>query len=102
VLTGTARLAAEAAEHAEELRRRQELEQRQQELERRRLALRAQIAGLQADLAALERSGEHLLEREALREQTERATRAELQRRRQAAPADERSSTLAHSGASNE
>jgi circadian clock protein KaiC len=102
VLTGTARRAAEAAEHAEELRRRQELEQRQQELERRRLALTAQIASLQADLAALERSGEHLLEREVLREQTERATRAELQRRRQAAPADEQSSMLAHSGASNE
>jgi circadian clock protein KaiC len=54
VVTGSARLAQEAREHAESKRRRQEAERRSVEIERKKAQLQAQIVALQAELAAEE------------------------------------------------
>ena len=54
VLTGSARLAQEARERAEETLREQEIERKQAQVEAERKALEAQIAALQAKLTAAE------------------------------------------------
>ncbi|WP_295389031.1 circadian clock protein KaiC [uncultured Thiodictyon sp.] len=68
VLTGSARLAQEAQERADDLVRRQDIDRRQRELERKRAALEAQIAALRLDFAAQEADALALIERERARE----------------------------------
>lgn len=54
VLTGSARLAQEAAEQGEQLRRAQEVTRKQAELAARRQAMEAQIEAIRAEFAAVE------------------------------------------------
>ena len=54
VLTGAARLAQEASEHAGKLMRQQEVERRQLELERKRKMLEAQIGAMRTEFEAQE------------------------------------------------
>jgi circadian clock protein KaiC len=61
VLTGTARLAQEAREHAAAGRRRRDIEQRRRESERRRQALERQIIELRAALDAEQNEAHALL-----------------------------------------
>ena len=68
VLTGSARLAQEAAERASALERRHEIERKQRELERKRAVLEAQIAALRQEFEAGESETLALVERERLRE----------------------------------
>jgi len=68
VLTGSARLAQEAAERAAALERRQEIERKQRELERKRVALKARIAALWSEFEAGEAETLALIEREQSRE----------------------------------
>ncbi|WP_295456624.1 circadian clock protein KaiC [uncultured Thiodictyon sp.] len=68
VLTGSARLAQEARERADDVVRRQDIERQQRELERKRATLEAQIAALRLDFAAQEADALALIEREQARE----------------------------------
>jgi circadian clock protein KaiC len=63
VLTGSARLAREAEEHAAQLRRRLEIERRQRELVRRRALMEAQTAALRLEFEAQEANILDLIER---------------------------------------
>jgi circadian clock protein KaiC len=86
VLTGTARLAREARQKAEELLRQQEIEIKQRSLERRRAALGSQIAALQADFASEEEELQRLAAQEDLRRQALLKNREEIALSRQADP----------------
>jgi circadian clock protein KaiC len=91
VLTGSARLAQEAAEHAEHLERRQEIERHQRDLAQRRTLLEAQIAALQQEYQAHEAETLALIERERRREARSREVQASMasSRRADAAHAQE-------------
>jgi circadian clock protein KaiC len=83
VLTGSARLAQEAQDEAEELQQRSALEERRRQSERKRQTLQAQIALLQADIAAEEAELQQLIRQEELRQarrQRERAAMAQMRR----------------------
>jgi circadian clock protein KaiC len=83
VLTGSARLAQEAQDEAEELQQRYALEERRRQSERKRRTLQAQIAVLQADIAAEEAELQQLIRQEELRQarrQRERAAMAQMRR----------------------
>jgi circadian clock protein KaiC len=86
VLTGTARLAREARQKAEELLRQQEIEIKQRSLERRRAALGSQIAALQAEFASEEEELQRLAAQEDLRRQAQLKNREEIALSRQADP----------------
>jgi circadian clock protein KaiC len=86
VLAGSARLAQEAYEEAEERRRRYEIEQRRRQSERKRMVLEAQIAALQADLATEEAELQQLIMQEERRRTSQQQNRAAMARRRQAIP----------------
>ena len=68
VLTGTARLAQEARERDEALKRQQVTEQRQRELARKRAMIERQIAEMRAGIEAEEIEIETLIEQEKARE----------------------------------
>lgn len=85
VLTGSARLAREAADSAETLRRTQESDRKRREMERRRAAVERQIAELQATLDAEEDEVGEWLEQEAARERGYLAERDVMATRRGAA-----------------
>jgi circadian clock protein KaiC len=83
VLTGSARLAQEAQDEAEELQQRSALEERRRQSERKRQTLQAQIALPQADIAAEEAELQQLIRQEELRQarrQRERAAMAQMRR----------------------
>ena len=84
VLTGSARLAQEAYEEAEERRQHYEIEQRRRQSERKRIALEAQIAALQADLATEEAELQQLTMQEERRRTYQQQYRAAMAQRRQA------------------
>jgi circadian clock protein KaiC len=71
VLTGSARLAQEAHEEAEELQLQYALAEKRRQSERKRQVLEAQIAALQADIATEEAELQRLARQEELR-QTQR------------------------------
>lgn len=77
VLTGSARLAQEALEHAGKLTRKQETERRQLELESKRRALEAQIDAMRAEFVVRENEAlkiigqEHAQEAQLVRERVE-------------------------------
>jgi circadian clock protein KaiC len=83
-LTGSARLAQEAHEAAEELRQRYEVEQKRQQIERRRKVLEAQITALQADIAAEEVELQQLARQEDLRQKQGQRDRDAMAKIRQA------------------
>jgi circadian clock protein KaiC len=62
VLTGSARVAQEAAERATALRRSKEIEHKRADLDRKRAALEAQIAALRAEFSATETEALALIE----------------------------------------
>lgn len=68
VLTGSARVAREAHDNAQELARRQELERKQRELERKRSLLQAQLATLQAQFKVEEEELQQAIDQEIGRE----------------------------------
>lgn len=68
VLTGSSRLAQEAADAAEEARRQQETTRRRREFERRRAAIERQIADLKSSLEAEEEEVNRLLDEDAAQE----------------------------------
>ena len=86
VLTGTARLAQEAREKADQLLRQEELQRKQLILERKRQALASQIAALTADFAAEEAELQRSATVESRREGREAAARREMSRSRLADP----------------
>jgi circadian clock protein KaiC len=61
VLTGSARIAQAAKEHAQESAERRDLKRRQAEMLSKRKAFEAQIAALQAQIAAQDQATEHLI-----------------------------------------
>jgi circadian clock protein KaiC len=100
VLTGSARLAQEAQDEAEELQQRYALEEKRRQSERKRKMLEAQIAALQADIATEESELQQLIRQEELRRarrQREQAAMAQV-RRADARVALERSGDTLHTG----
>jgi len=85
VLTGSARVAREAAESAEQIRRSEEGNRKRRELERRRAAVKRQIAELQASLEAEEDEVSEWLTQDEAREQTYLSDRDVMATRRGAA-----------------
>lgn len=92
VLTGSARLAQEARERAEQLATLQEIERQQLALERKRQAMESRIAALRAEYAAEEAEALRLIGLERQREQRLAVDRKDMERQRggDAAPAPER------------
>jgi circadian clock protein KaiC len=84
VLTGSARLAQEAHEEAEELLRQYALAEKRRQSERRRKVLEAQIAALQADIAAEEAELQRLARQEDLRQTRRQQDRTAMAQIRQA------------------
>jgi circadian clock protein KaiC len=84
VLTGSARLAQEAHEEAEELLLQDALEEKRRQSERKRKVLEAQMAALQADLVAEEAELQRLTRQEELRQTRRQRDRAAMAQRRQA------------------
>lgn len=84
VLTGSARLAQEAQERANELARQQDIARRQRELERKRTLLEAQIAALRSEFAAQETETLALIESQQRREVTLTQERVEMAHSRKA------------------
>ncbi|MFO1424084.1 MAG: circadian clock protein KaiC [Candidatus Competibacteraceae bacterium] len=82
VLTGSARLAQEARERAEQLTARQEVERQQLALERKRQAMESRIAALRAEYAAEEVEALRLIDQEQQREQRLALDRVEMERQR--------------------
>ncbi len=82
VLTGSARLAQEAAEARAARQHAQELDRRQREIARRRAAIERQIADLQVALEREDDDLSRLFEQEAAREQGQAADRAAMARQR--------------------
>lgn len=85
VLTGSARLAREASDSAEHLRRTQESNRKRREMERRRAAVQRQIAELQASLESEEDEVSEWLEQDDARERSYVAERGVMATRRGAA-----------------
>jgi len=84
VLTGSMRLAQEAREQAARLDRQQEFDRRQRDVERKRLALEAQMGVLRAQFEAEEDELKRLLTGEQLAANTERESKVNMARSRQA------------------
>jgi circadian clock protein KaiC len=100
VLTGSARLAQEAYEEAEELQQQYALDEKRRQSERKRKVLEAQIAALQADMATEEAALQRLARQEELRQtrrQRDRAAMAQI-RQADARVALERSGDPRHTG----
>jgi circadian clock protein KaiC len=70
ILTGSAKIAQEANERMEGLKRHQEMENKRRELERKRQALKAQIKALQDEFQFQEEELERVIAEEAEHEQT--------------------------------
>jgi circadian clock protein KaiC len=85
VLTGSARLAREASDSAEHLRRTQESNRKRREMERRRAAVQRQIAELQASLESEEDEVSEWLEQDDARERSYVVERDVMATRRGAA-----------------
>lgn len=85
VLTGSSRLAQEAADTAEEIRREQETMRRRREVERRRAMVERQIADLRSALEAEEEEINRLLDQDAARETSFAKSRNAMAARRGAA-----------------
>lgn len=84
VLTGSSRVAQEAAEAAASLARGQEIEAYQRELQRKREALEARIQVLRAEFVAEEEEMQKLIAQSRAREQLLLANREEMARSRKA------------------
>ncbi|HVS71820.1 MAG TPA: circadian clock protein KaiC [Phycisphaerae bacterium] len=84
VLTGSARLAQEARERAERLRKAEGTEKRRRDLERRRKVLAAQIAALEAEYAAEEEEVRRMVGEEEGRARMLETDRAAMARNRRA------------------
>jgi circadian clock protein KaiC len=84
VLTGSARLAQEARERAEKLRKAEATEKRRRDLERRRKVLAAQIAALEAEYAAEEEEVRRMVGEEEGRARMLETDRAAMARNRRA------------------
>src|SRR5215468_9443070 len=84
VLTGSARLAQEAHEEAEELLQQYALAEKRRQSERKRKVLEAQIAALQADIATEEAALQRLARQEELRQTRRQRDRAAMAQIRQA------------------
>ena len=84
VLTGSARLAQEAREEAEELLLHSALEEKRRQSARKRKVLEAQIAALQADMATEEAELQQLIRQEELRQRRRQRERTAMAQRRQA------------------
>jgi circadian clock protein KaiC len=84
VLTGSARLAQEAHEEAEELLQQDALAERRRQSERKRTVLAAQIAALQADMAAEEAELQRCARQEELRQTGRQRDQAAMAQIRQA------------------
>ncbi len=87
VLTGSARLAQEAREKAEELAAMHDAEQQQAALERKRHALEAQITALRAEFAANEVEAKRLILQSEQRQESMVKERQEMEHSRRADPA---------------
>ncbi|HJR63467.1 MAG TPA: circadian clock protein KaiC [Gemmatimonadaceae bacterium] len=85
VLTGSSRIAQEAAQRARAVEREQEIERRRKQFERKRAALEAQMAALEAELEAERLDLESALRDDAARADQRARERAEMARSRQAA-----------------
>jgi circadian clock protein KaiC len=85
VLTGSARIAREAADSAEELRRTQENDRKRRDMARKRAAVQRQIAELQASLEAEEDEVSEWLTQDDAREKTYLSGRDAMATRRGAA-----------------
>lgn len=70
MLTGSARVAQEARERAQQVNRSEEVERQQLELKRKHAALESQIAGLRADFAAEEARIARIISQDRQREQS--------------------------------
>jgi len=99
VLTGSARVALEARDKAEEIAKQQEAERRRLEYERKCAVLEAQIAALQADLKAERLELERATAEEARRTRLLDEERSEIAARRKAQPARRTKAKTAHGGA---
>ncbi len=84
VLTGSARLAQEAHEEAEELLQQYALAEKRRQSERKRKVLEAQMAALQADMATEEAEVQRLARQEELRQTRRRRERVAMAQMRQA------------------
>ena len=84
VLAGSARLAQEAHEEAEELLQQYALAEKRRQSERKRKVLEAQIAALQADMAAEEAELQRLARQEELRQTQRQRARFAMAQMRQA------------------
>ena len=84
VLTGSARLAQEAHEEAEELQQHYALEAKRLQSARKRKVLEAQIAALQADIATEEAELQQLSRQEELRQTRRQREQAAMAQMRQA------------------
>ena len=84
VLAGSARLAQEAHEEAEELLQQYALAEKRRQSERKRKVLEAQIAALQADMAAEEAELQRLATQEELRQTRRQRDRVAMAQMRQA------------------
>jgi len=85
VLTGSSRLAQEAADAADETRREQEIMRRRREIERRRATIERQIADLRSSLEAEEEEVNRLIDQDAAWETTFTSNRNAMAARRGAA-----------------
>lgn len=88
VLTGSARLAQAAQEHATELARQQEIDLKKLALERKRKALEAQIALLQAEYESEAAEVQRVVAQERDRETRQTQDRVAMGKIRQADPAE--------------
>jgi circadian clock protein KaiC len=84
-LTGSARVAQEAAQRARAVEREEEIERRRKHFARRRTALEAQMAALQAELETERLDLEHAVLEDAARTDQRSRDRAEMARSRHAA-----------------
>jgi circadian clock protein KaiC len=83
VLTGSARLAQEAHEEAEELLQQYALAEKRRQSERKRKVLEAQLAALQADIATEEAELQRLARQEELRQTRRQRDQAAMAQMRQ-------------------
>jgi circadian clock protein KaiC len=84
VLTGSARLAQEAQEEAEELQQQYALAEKRRQSERKRKVLEAQIAALQADITTEEAELQQLARQEELRQTRRQRDQVAMAQMRQA------------------
>jgi circadian clock protein KaiC len=75
VLTGTARIAQEAVDQAEELRKEQEVARHSRDLDRKRAVIEARIAMLRSQLASEEADIQKIVEEHELRKKSESGKR---------------------------